>query len=73
MGAVISKSTCYLTKANKDALDLLDHMLEYDSKKRYTAEECLNHPFLKEVRQNSGLAKCEKVLDFSFDDIPMEI
>jgi serine/threonine protein kinase len=48
-------------------------MLDYDYKARYTAEECLNHPFLREIRQKSTLVQCEKAFDFSFDDIPMEI
>ena len=29
-----------------EALDLLSHMLEVDHHKRYTAEECLRHPYL---------------------------
>ena len=41
-------------------------MLVYDPKERYTAEECLNHPFL-ETFKSRPKAKCEEVFDFSFD------
>ena len=33
------------------AIDLLKHMLQFNPKKRYTAEEALEHPFLKNVRR----------------------
>ena len=51
------------------ALDLLDNMLVYDPCRRYTAEQCINHPYLKEIRSKSQLIKCEKVFDFEFDEI----
>jgi mitogen-activated protein kinase 1/3 len=45
-------------------------MLVYDPKARFTAEECLNHPFLEEYRNRPRL-KCREVFDFSFDKIEM--
>ena len=48
-------------------------MLVYDPKTRYTAEQCLNHPYLEENRKKSKIFKCNNSFDFSFDEIPMEI
>jgi len=33
------------------AIDLLKHMLQFNPKKRYTADEALEHPFLQNVRR----------------------
>lgn len=49
-------------------LDLLDHMLEYNPKKRYTVEECLNHPYLEKFRKFERV-KCTTEFDFSFDKV----
>jgi serine/threonine-protein kinase CHEK2 len=43
--AEIDFSLPYLNKIDKTALDLLKHMLEIDVNKRYSAEECLEHPY----------------------------
>ena len=53
---------------NEKAADLLDHMLTYDANARYTAEECLNHPYLEEYKK-APRVKCKEVFDFSFDKI----
>ena len=45
-------------------------MLVYDPKARYTAEQCLNHPYL-ELYRNRHRQKCQEVFDFSFDKIEM--
>jgi len=37
--------------ADKEAIDLLKLMLQFNPKKRCTAEEALEHNFLKEIRQ----------------------
>ena len=39
------------------AFDLLDNMLVYDPSKRFTAEQCLNHPYLKDIREKSRVLK----------------
>jgi hypothetical protein len=49
---------------------MLDHMLTYDSRARYNAEECLNHPYLEEYRRAPRM-KCKEVFDFSFDRIEL--
>ncbi|KAK8799728.1 hypothetical protein WA158_006276 [Blastocystis sp. Blastoise] len=36
---------------NKDVLDLLDHMLVYDHQKRFSARECMEHPFFASTRE----------------------
>jgi|JI9StandDraft_1071089.scaffolds.fasta_scaffold387200_2 hypothetical protein len=45
-------------------------MLVYDPKARFTAEECLNHPFLETYR-NRPRVRCQEVFDFSFDKLTM--
>ncbi len=34
----------------RTALDLLRHMLDYDTARRYTAEQCLAHPYFADLR-----------------------
>ena len=36
---------------NKDALDLLEKMLDYDKNRRITAKEALNHPYFEQLRE----------------------
>lgn len=61
-----------MIQASPKALDLLDHMLVYDPKARFTAEECLNHPFLEAYR-NRPRPRCEEVFDFSFDKLNLTV
>lgn len=37
----------YFTAAGADALDLLEKMLVFDPSKRWTAVECLKHPYFR--------------------------
>ncbi|KAG0169726.1 TFIIH complex serine/threonine-protein kinase subunit kin28 [Apophysomyces sp. BC1034] len=37
----------YFTAAGSDALDLLEKMLVFDPNKRWTAQECLGHPYFR--------------------------
>eukprot|EP00475_Leptophrys_vorax_P042663 TRINITY_DN80490_c0_g1_i1.p1 TRINITY_DN80490_c0_g1~~TRINITY_DN80490_c0_g1_i1.p1 ORF type:complete len:622 (+),score=126.85 TRINITY_DN80490_c0_g1_i1:188-2053(+) len=63
--------------ASKQALDFLKLLLEFNPKKRLTAEEALDHPFLKEVRAqwshltNIGIGL--KPIRFEFEDYEMTI
>eukprot|EP00559_Dactyliosolen_fragilissimus_P007205 CAMPEP_0184864126 /NCGR_PEP_ID=MMETSP0580-20130426/13872_1 /TAXON_ID=1118495 /ORGANISM="Dactyliosolen fragilissimus" /LENGTH=733 /DNA_ID=CAMNT_0027362781 /DNA_START=223 /DNA_END=2421 /DNA_ORIENTATION=- len=54
--------------ADKEALDLLKKMLQFNPKKRCTADEALEHKFLKGVRRmemekNGSRLKCPEFLD----------
>jgi len=44
-----------------DLLDLVNHLLEYDQKKRITAEQALQHRFFKTLREKEELEKKEKL------------
>lgn len=41
------KWTELYTKIDPLCADLLNHMLVYNPRKRYTVEECLKHPYFK--------------------------
>lgn len=42
---------------SKDARDLVQHMLTLDPKKRYSAGECLAHPWFQKYKEKSGSNK----------------
>lgn len=42
--------------ADPAAIDLLQHLLQFDPRKRLTAREALSHPYLKEIRQDEFVA-----------------
>ena len=37
------------TDISDDALDLLSKMFKFNSEERYSAQQCMNHPFFKNV------------------------
>lgn len=39
-------------KVSKEGMDLIEHMLEVDTKKRYTAEQCLKHKWFAVAKEN---------------------
>jgi serine/threonine protein kinase len=58
--------------ADPSALDLLRKMLVIDPKKRITAEEALNHPFLQEIHTNWRRMENITKFDFSFEKVHHE-
>lgn len=45
--------------ASAEAVDLLEHTLKFDPKKRLTAEQCLAHPYLTNYRKSLSLLSSE--------------
>jgi serine/threonine protein kinase len=43
------QQTTSRTDISPEAIDIMNKMLIYDSKKRISAQECLSHPFFNEV------------------------
>ncbi len=54
-------------KADKDAIDLLTKMLQFNPEKRITVAQCLEHPYFKEMRVPAAEKKAEKLLTLEFD------
>jgi len=54
-------------KANVEAVDLVDKMLNYDPQARPQAVEALAHPWLKEQHDPAQEPVADKVIDFEFD------
>ena len=46
---ILNEKHKYQEKDIKEAADLMFHMISWEIVERYTAEECLNHPFLRDV------------------------
>lgn len=55
-------------KANPVGLDLLGKMLTFNPEKRFTVEECLNHPYFEGLHNPDEEPVAEKVFDWSFDN-----
>ena len=49
-------------------LDLLGKMLTFNPDKRFTVEECLNHPYFEGLHNPDEEPIAEKVFDWSFDN-----
>ena len=44
-------------------------MLVYNPKKRFTIEQCLNHPYLKDQLALNPPFRCNDEIDWSFDNL----
>jgi mitogen-activated protein kinase 1/3 len=56
---------------NPLAIDLLEKMLCFNPKKRISIEECLNHPYFKEIRDKNLETTALHSFDWSFDKIEL--
>lgn len=54
----------------RDALDLLDKMLDLNPVRRITVEDALNHPFLASMHDPDDEPSFEGTIDFSFEEDP---
>ena len=54
--------------AGDDALDLLNKMLVFNPFFRISVDECLNHPFLQEVREKSGEIVAKEEIKLTFEE-----
>jgi len=53
--------------ANPVALDLMEKMLVFNPEKRYTAEECLGHPYFEEYHSPEAEPLSDEVFDWRWD------
>jgi serine/threonine protein kinase len=54
-------------KVNPLAIDLLEKMLAFNPKKRYSVDECLAHPYLKELHDPKIEITCQQPWDHTFE------
>ena len=43
-------------------------MLVYNPRNRFSVEQCMQHPYLKDIYEKSPPEKCEQIIDWSFDN-----
>lgn len=55
------------SNASDHAIDLMEHMLNWDDENRYSVGRCLDHPFLSNVRKPDCEVKCSEIFDYSFE------
>ena len=53
---------------NPDAVDLVEKMLVFNPEKRYSIEDCLNHPYLKNMREGIEDPVFDGKLNIDFED-----
>ncbi|KRX01276.1 Protein kinase-like domain [Pseudocohnilembus persalinus] len=58
----------FIKYENEKALDLLDKMLTINPATRYSADQCLKHPYLSSLHDESDEPVFEGNIDFSFED-----
>ena len=50
---LLNEDSAYSEEDTKNAADLILNMLNWDINERYSAEQCLNHPFIKEIQKEN--------------------
>lgn len=55
--------------ASKEAIDLLEKMLEFHPGKRITVDEALAHPYLASLHSPEDEPVCTKPVDFAFEEV----
>lgn len=55
-------------KINKDALDLIKNLLQFNPSKRLTVEQALRHPYLSQFHCSEEEVICKKVIEVPLDD-----
>jgi mitogen-activated protein kinase 1/3 len=53
---------------NPDAVDLVEKMLVFNPEKRYSIEDCLNHPYLRNMREGIEDPVFDGKLNIDFED-----
>ena len=57
--------------ANPIALDLLEKMLTFNPKKRYTVDQCISHPYFEGLHDPEQEPITTSPFDWSFDDVEL--
>jgi mitogen-activated protein kinase 1/3 len=55
-----------MPSASDSAIDLMEHMLDFNPRKRWTIEQCMNHPYFDSLRGCKPEGKCETPFPFEF-------
>jgi len=53
---------------NPKAIELLQSMLIFSPDKRFSVEQCLQHPYLSDLHQEGDEPECEANFDYKFED-----
>lgn len=67
-GNIIAALQKLLPGRSELAYDLLAKMLRFDQEQRISAEESLKHPYFSDWYDPFDVKRCEKKIDFSFED-----
>ena len=61
LSEILNPQNHYSKKDIDEACDLLNNMLKWDYKKRFSAEECLKHKFFEESDNSLKIFKCTEI------------
>lgn len=57
----------YWNNISSDAKDLIDHLLVVDKKKRYTAKQVLDHPWIKGGERNNSVTNLQREVSMNLE------